>query len=167
MVKKALADIRTRVGEENLSRSCSGDGCRVHMTDVPSSRVIVDVERVFQSRGLAGKRCDFVLFLQTARNALVIVPVELKSGHADTSQVVGQLQAGAEFAASVVKGVASKTPAPIFRPVLFHGRGLHPKQRKDLNRAKVRIQGVELSIKTARCDRRGNLAQALSPHAAA
>ena len=162
-MNKALADMRTRVGEENLSQSCSGDGCRVHLTDVPSSRVIVDVERVFQSRGLAGKRCDFVLFLQTARNALVIVPVELKSGHADASQVAGQLQAGAEFAASVV----SKPPAPIFRPVLFHGKKLHPKERNDLNRAKVRIQGVELSIETARCGRPRNLAQALSPHAAA
>ena len=162
-MNKALADIGTKVGEENLSRSCSGDGCRVYMTDVPSPRVIVDVERVFQSRGLAGKRCDFVLFLQTARNALVIIPVELKSGHADASQVAGQLQAGAEFAASVVP----KIPTPIFRPVLFHGKKLHPTQRKDLNRAKVRIQGVELSIKTARCGRRGNLAQALSPHAAA
>ena len=166
-MNKALADIRTTVGEENLSRSCSGDGCRVYMTDVPSSRVIVDVERVFQSRGLAGKRCDFVLFLQTARNALVIVPVELKSGHADTSQVAGQLQAGAEFAASIVRSVVSKPPAPIFRPVLFHGKKLHPKERNDLNRAKVRIQGVDLSIKTAHCGRPRNLAQALPPHAAA
>ena len=162
-MNKALADIGAKVGEENLSRSCSGDGCRVYMTDVPSSRVIVDVERVFQSRGLAGKRCDFVLFLQTARNALVIVPVELKSGHADTSQVAGQLQAGAEFA----EGIVSKTPDPIFRPVLFHGKKLHPKERNDLNRAKVRIQGVDLSIKTAHCGRPRNLAQALPPHAAA
>ena len=52
-------------------------------------------------------------------------------------------------------------------PILFHGQGLHPKQRKDLNRAKVRIQGVDFSIKTARCGRPRNLAQALSPHAGA
>ena len=89
--------------------------------------------------------------------------MELKSGDADASQVAEQLQAGAEFAASIV----SKTPAPIFRPVLFHGQGLHPKQLKDLNRAKVRIQGVDVSIKTARCGRRLNLAQVLPPHGAA
>ena len=161
-MNKTLTGIRKKVGEENLSRSCSGDGCRVYMTDVPSSRVIVDMEKVFRSRRIAGKRCDFVLFLQTPRNALVIVPVELKSGGADTSHVAEQLQAGAEFAASVV----SKAPAPpAFRPVLFHGQGLHPKQRKDLNRAKVRIQGVEVSIKTARCGRPRNLAKALSPYA--
>lgn len=133
------------------------------MTGVPSSRIIVDIERVFNSRRMAGRRCDFVLFLQSAGSVLVIVPMELKSGDADASQVAEQLQAGAEFAASIV----SKTPAPIFRPVLFHGQGLHPKQLKDLNRAKVRIQGVDFSIKIARCGRRLNLAQALSPHAGA
>ena len=133
------------------------------MTGVPSSRVIVDTERVFTSRRMASRRCDFVLFLQTAGSVLVIVPVELKSGDADASQVAEQLQAGAEFAA----GIVSNTPAPTFRPILFHGRGLHPKQLKDLNRAKVRIQGVDVSIEIARCGRPRNLAQALPPHAAA
>ena len=133
------------------------------MTGVPSSRVIVDVEGVFASRGVAGRRCDFVLFLQSAGDVLVIVPVELKSGDADASQVAEQLQAGAEFAA----GIVSKTPAPIFRPVLFHGQGLQWKERRDLNRTKVRIQGVDVSIKTARCGRPRNLAQVLPSHAAA
>ena len=162
-MNKALTSIEREVGEENLSRSCSRDGCRVYMTGVPSSRVIVDIERVFARRRMAGRRCDFVLFLQTAGDVLVIVPVELKSGDADASQVAEQLQAGAEF----VAGIVSNTPAPTFRPVLFHGQGLHPKQRKVLNRAKVRIQGVDFSIKTARCGQPGNLARVLSPHAAA
>ena len=162
-MNKTLTGIGKKVGEENLSQSCSGDGCRVYMTDVPSPRVIVDMERVFRSRRLAGKRCDFVLFFQKTRNAPVIVPVELKGGGVDASQVAEQLQAGAEFAARVV----SKTSDPTFRPILFHGQGLHPKQRRDINRAKVRIQGVEVSIKTARCGRPRNLAQALSPQVAA
>ena len=89
--------------------------------------------------------------------------MELKSGSVDASHVAEQLQAGAEFAAKVV----STASDPTFRPILFHGQGLHPKQRKDINRAKVRIQGVEVSIKTARCGRPRNLAQALSPQAAA
>ena len=162
-MNKTLTSIGKKVGEVNLSRSCSRDGCRVYMTGVPSSRVIVDVERVFASRGMAGRRCDFVLFLQTAGDVLVVVPVELKSGDADTSQVAEQLQAGAEFAA----GIVSNTLAPTFRPILFHGRGLHRKQLSELNRAKVRIQGVDFSIKIARCGRKCNLARALSPHAAA
>ena len=46
--------------------------------------------------------------------------------------------------------------------ILFHGRRIHPKQRKTLNRAKVRFRGHQFSIKTARCSQLGNLARALS-----
>ena len=133
------------------------------MTDIPSPRVVVDVERMFEVRKNTGKRCDFVLFLQLEQNNLVIAPLELKSGRADTSEVAEQLQAGAELA----RTLAPKVPAPIFRPILFHGRRLHSKQRRDLNRAKVRIQGLELSITTERCGRPGNLARALSIRMAA
>ena len=128
------------------------------MTDIPPSRVVVDVERVLETRKSTGKRCDFILFVQTDRNTLLIAPMELKSGDADTSEVAEQLQAGAELAGTLV----AKVPAPIFRPILFHGRRLHSKQRRDLNRAKIRIQCIELSIKTERCGRDHNLARALS-----
>ena len=87
--------------------------------------------------------------------------MELKSG-ADTSGVAEQLQAGATFAERIVP----ENLCSIFRPILFHGRSLHAKQRKALNRAKVRFRGVALSIKTARCGRPRNLARALSPHCA-
>ena len=133
------------------------------MTDIPSSRVVVDVERVFEVRKSTGKRCDFILFLHLGQDILVIAPMELKSGDADTSEVAEQLQAGAELAGTLVP----KVPAPIFRPILFHGRRLHSKQRRDLNRAKIRIQGLELSIKTERCGRQLNLARALSIRVAA
>lgn len=131
------------------------------MTDVPPSRIVVDVERVFERRGLSGKRCDFILFFQASGNLLVIAPVELKSGDADTSEAAEQLQAGATFADDLV----SKDYATIFRPILVHGHGMHPKERRDLNRAKIRFRGADLSIKTARCDQPRNLARALSPYA--
>ena len=133
------------------------------MTDIPSPRVVVDVERTFEVRKSTGKRCDFILFVQVEQDTLVIAPMELKSGNADTSEVAEQLQAGVEFAVTLLP----EAPSPLFRPILFHGRRLHSKQRRDLNRAKVRIQGVELSIKTERCGRHRNLARALSIGAAA
>ena len=156
-----LARIRAKVGERHLGGSCSRDGCRVFMTDVPSPRVVADSDRAFPGHGIPGRRCDFVLFFQTAADVLVIVPMELKSG-ADMSGVAEQLQAGATFA----ERVTPETPDSIFRPILFHGRGLHAKQRQALNRAKVRFRGVDLSIKTARCGRPRNLAAALAPYCA-
>ena len=162
-MSRLLATVRRNAGEENISPSCSREGCRVYMTDIPSPRVVVDVERAFETRKNTGKRCDFILFLQLDQDNLMIAPMELKSGGADTSEVAAQLQAGAEFARTLVPDV----PAPILRPILFHGRRLHSKQRRDLNRAKVRIQGLELSIKTERCGRQLNLARALSIRVAA
>ena len=38
------------VDEENLMDSCSGEGCRVDMTGIPPERVVIDVEREFDSR---------------------------------------------------------------------------------------------------------------------
>ena len=160
-MSNTLVCIRRTVGEEHLGQSCSRDGCRVFMTDIPSPRVVADADRAFPRHGISGRRCDFVLFFQTAGNVLVIAPMELKSG-ADTSGVAEQLQAGAAFAERIIP----ETLFPLFRPILFHGRGLHAKQRKALNRAKVRFRGADLSIKTARCGQPRNLARALSPHVA-
>ena len=135
----------------------------MYMTDIPCCRVVVDVDRLLEARKSTGKRCDFILYVQEDQNTLVVAPIELKSGSADTSEVAEQLQAGAELAETL----APEVPAPVFRPILFHGRGLHPKQRRDLNRAKVRIQGLKLSIKTERCGRPRNLFRALSMHVTA
>jgi len=159
-MSRLLAEVRHKVDEENLGQSCSRDGCRVYMTDIPSTRVVVDMEAVFNKRRLPGKCCDFILFCQKSGKPPIIAPLELKSGDADTSGVAGQLQTGATF----IQDLVSEKFHPTVRPILFHGRGLHPKQRRDLNRAKVRFRGVDLSIKTARCGRRRNLAEALSPH---
>ena len=41
-------------------------------------------------------------------------------------------------------------------------KGIHPQQRKALNRAQVLFRGRRLTIKTAHCNRPGNPAQALS-----
>lgn len=129
------------------------------MTGVPSRRVVVDADRVFSERE---PHCDFLLFFVAAGGkTLVAAPIELKSGGVDASKVAKQLQRGAGF----VDGVAPAGPETVCRPILFHGKRIHPQQRKVLNRAKVRFRGRSLTIKTARCNRPGNLAQALSDRA--
>ncbi|MCE2400260.1 hypothetical protein J4G08_05155 [Candidatus Poribacteria bacterium] len=62
------------VGEENLISSCSGGGCRVYLTDIPSERLIVDVDRLFDAQGLTSKRCDrFVLYYKPKDGILIVV----------------------------------------------------------------------------------------------
>lgn len=157
-MNEILDGIRVQVGPRNLSNSCGRDGCRVSMEDVPLNRVVVDAERAFPAHGIEGRRCDYVLFfVGGSKDTLFGVPMELKSGTVDASEVSEQLQRGAEF----VHRFSTRVRKSICYPVLFHGRGIHPKQRKILNRAKVRFRGRKLTITTARCNRPKNLSGVL------
>lgn len=157
---EVLGRIRSEVETDHLSESCSRDGCQVSMTDVPKSRVIIDVDRALPPDKTKEKRCDYVLFLiGVHKEILVMMPMELKSGGFRATAVAGQLQQGAEFADRLVQGHSG--PKFICHPILFHGKGIHEKERKSLNRAKVRFRGRQLTIKTARCGRPRNLAGVL------
>ena len=156
-VSEALNKIRSRVGEKNLSTSCSRDGCQVYLTDVPSNRVIVDIDKVFPDS--ADEQGDYVLFYMEDKHTLITAALELKSGDVDASKACTQLQQAATYAEALVK--KDSNPKPVCHPILVHGGSLHPKQRKTLNRSKVRFLGRQLTIKTARCGRPRNLALAL------
>ena len=157
-MNEVLDGIRSQVGTENLSNSCRRDGCRVSMKDVPSHRVLVDADLAFPAHAMKGRRCDYVLFFIAAdKETLVTVPIEIKSGGVDASEASEQLQRGAEFAHCF----APQTSEASCHPVLFHGESIHPKQRKTLNRTKVLFRGLQLTIKTARCNRPKNLARVL------
>ena len=153
-MSEALDEIRSRVGEKNLSTSCSRDGCRVYLTDVPSNRVIVDVDKVLPDS--TDEHGDYVLFYTDDKNTLVTVPMELKSGDVDASKAHKQLQQAATYADKI-----TKDSKPVCHPTLLHGGSIHPKQRKTLNRTKIRFRDRLLTIKTARCGRPRNLALAL------
>lgn len=154
---KALDTIRFRVGDENLSRSHRREGCRVYLDGVPSPRITVDADLAFPDHLFEGSRCDLILFLVDSDGKLLTVPSELKAGNVDASQVHEQLQQGSNFAVRVaLRGMESK-----LIPVVFHGKRIHPKQLRALNRLKVSFRGQRLTIKIARCNRRGNLANSL------
>ena len=161
-MNEILKTIQNKVGEANLSDSCSRHGCNVSLEGVPHPRVIVNADApslapVEQDRM---KRCDYILFFMNAEdNTLVIAPMELKSGGVDASEAVLQLTWGVGFAASV----APEAPTSVrCQSLLFHGRRIHKSQNRKLNLAKLRFRGVELTIITEHCDDRRNLANALS-----
>ena len=158
-LNRVLDEIRAQVGTESLINSCSGEGCRVDMTDIPSERVVIDVEREFDSRNITEKRCDRLLFYVDGSN-LVAAPIELKSGKAEQSEVTEKLQNSLHFAANIVPRTRTLTTA--YRPILFQGRGvkwINPRRTQELN---VNFRGNKLRIRIGRCGRRENLARALS-----
>ncbi len=153
-----LDALRLKIGDDNLVRSCGGEGCPVDMAGIPSRRVIVDADRAWPAHGVEGGRCDRLLFvIEGVPHRLMAVPIELKSGGVDASRVAQQLQTGADF---INRFVPVETSLAC-RPILIHRRGLDRTERKTLNRAKVRFRGRDLTIVTARCGRPKNLARAI------
>ena len=128
----------------------------MYMTDVPSPRIVVDADLAFPAHKIEGKKCDFILFFFENAGRFLTVPVELKGGNVDASEAQEQLQKGADFANRVMPADVNS----ICSPILIHEKSIHTKQRTTLNRAKVRFRGQQLTIKTARCNRPGNLALA-------
>lgn len=159
-MSKSLAEIRRNAGVENLSKSCNRDGCRAYMNGIPQRKVIVDADRAFPAHGRTEKRCDFILFLENIDGTLVAVPIELKSGGIDELQAFEQLEEGTTFAEEVIPD----TSRSVCCPVLFHGKPLHPLQRRRLNRSKVIFRGKKVGIETAPCNRKSNLANVLKEH---
>ena len=158
-VNRVLDEIREQVGRESLINSCSGEGCRVYMTGIPSERVVIDVEREFDSQNRTEKRCDRLLFfIDNIENNLVAAPIELKSGKAEQSEVTEKLQNSLHFAASI----APRTLTTAYRPILFEGRGvkwINPRGTKQFN---VNFRGSRLRIRVGRCGKSENLVGALS-----
>ena len=156
-MKEVLDGIRAEIGAANCCESCSRDGCRVFLEDIPRDRIVVDADKAFEAHEWRGKRCDFIVFLPGTDGKLVAAPIELKSGKVDVSDAVQQLQEGSSFAERFV----TEEPEVACRPILFHGRSIHPKERRALNREKILFRGVKLTVKTKNCGRRRNLADGL------
>ena len=157
-VNRVLDHIRAQVDGANLINSCSGERCRVDLTGIPLSRVVIDVEREFDSRNMTVKRCDRLLFYIDGNN-LVAAPIELKSGKAEQSEVTEKLQNSLRFASNIVPRARALTT--VYKPILFHGRGIkwvNPRGTKQLN---VNFRGT-LRIRIGRCGKSENLVRALS-----
>ena len=167
-LKELLAEIEKQVNDECLSRSCSGDGCRVYLTDAPPNRVIVNLECEFEQRKINTKRCDYVLFYEdTLQNSLVVVLIELKSGTFKTPAVTDQLQGAANFVTEIFGKLPKEANAALSTleitcvPALFHGKGIDRFQLRELERAKVRFFSQKTGIKRRKCGEAKNLALVL------
>ena len=167
-LKELLAEIGKQINEECISKSCSGDGCRVYLTGTPSDRVIVNLECEFEQRKIDTKRCDYVLFCGNASQSnLIVALIELKSGTFKTPAVADQLQKGADFVAEMFGKLPEKVNEALNTleitcvPVLFHGKGIDRFQLRELERAKVRFRSQNTAIKRRKCGEAKNLALVL------
>ncbi len=154
---EALAEIRQRVGN-NAATSNTKEGCKISMTNIPSERVVLDVDLAFPTSSAQTNQCDFILFyIDTVLSSLVGVPMELKSGDVKASLVVAQLREGARI-------VDKFTPKDIeieLIPVLVHD-GIHKAQSERLKISRIRFRGDDrIPINMTTCGYQGNIAEVL------
>lgn len=161
-LNKSLTHIQEQVSPDSLTNSCSGEGCQVCLTDIPSQKVVIDVETEFEARGDNRKRCDRLLFYGNAgKNTFIAVPIELKSGKAKESDVREKLENSLKFATTVAPD-RKESGETVYVPVLFHGRGINWTNPRHRRQFIVRFQGKPLQILIGRCGRERNLVNLLS-----
>ena len=156
---EVLEGIRQWVGNKKATSPYTKEGCRVSMANIPSARVVLDVDLASPTGRADTNQCDFVLFyIDSMQSSLIAVPMELKRGDVDASAAIAQLQAGTRI-------VDNYTPRDVEMDlvlVLVHGGSIHRSQRTRLRTARIRFRGEEFPINTARCGHQGNLVQALA-----
>lgn len=158
-IPEILDQVRSNVGPDNLATSLVRKKCSISMVDIPSQRVLVDVDLAFRSLGRTqGKRCDYILFFGSTQDYLIAVPMELKRGTIHASYVANQLEGGVNFAAELAPpGIQC-----LCVPLVVHGRSIDRHQRKILSDRKIMFRKRRMSIRTTSCNKEKNLANALS-----
>ena len=156
---QVFGEIREQINKDNLINSCSGEGCIVDMEGVPSKRIIVHVENEFDFQKKNEKRCDRLLFFINREKRLVAVPIELKSGKAEESDVVEQLENSLKFAEKIASAISGSRTE--YCPVLFQGRGIKWSNPRGLKQLKVRFRGKNLQVLIGKCNGKNHLANIL------
>ena len=114
------------------------------MEGVPSERIVVHVENESDFQKKTEKRCDRLLFFMNNEKSLVAVPIELKSGKAEESDVVEQLENSLKFAEKIA--ASTSTSQTEYCPVLFQGRGIKWSSPSGLKQLRVRFRGKNLQV---------------------
>ena len=160
-LSKGLNHIREQVSPDSLTNSCSGERCTVHLDDIPTKRVIINVEKEFDSRGESGKRCDRMLFYgNDSKRIFIAVPIELKSGKAKESDVRRKLENSLKFATTLAPDPRGSRKT-VYVPVLFDGRGIN-RTNPSRRQFTVNFQGKSVLVLRGSCGKKKNLANLLS-----
>ena len=139
--------LKDEIPKRVVVKNCVKDGCKVSLKNAPSPHLVIDVDD--PSFGLENEsHCDFLFIsCDCANGANWVVPLELKRGSPDATEMVEQLQAGSGFA-QVRIPAKHKTQ---FLPVGVYGGRLHKDQMDKLRKARISFRSKKYEIKLIRC----------------
>ena len=142
-----VEQLKDELPEGTIVKRCSAEGCNVSLKDAPSPHLVMDLDHDFF--GLKDKtHCDFLFIsCECSGGANWVVPLELKRGSPDATEMVSQLQAGSGVAQARIPD-EHKTH---FLPVGAYGGRLHITQRDKLRKSRVSFRRKEYQIKLIRC----------------
>ena len=136
-------------------KKCTKGKCNVPLRDAPSPYLLVDMDCRALGIPADSGRCDFLFVgCESTRGAGWVVPLELKSGSPDATDIVKQLQAGAQFAQTCLAEAVDRIPAQhesTFLPVAVYGGKLHRAQSDKLRKSRILFHGKRYEIKLHRC----------------
>ena len=149
-MSKLAQAIQVEVSEKCQVKKCKKEGCTVSMAGIRGQRVIIDLDCEDLKLPSNQTKCDYIFFGAKERDADEdwVVPMELKKGSVDISEVAKQLQGGSNVADRIIPHDASMN----FIPVVASGNFSKHEQRQLRNRSNnVRFRGRSVIIQRIRC----------------
>lgn len=143
-----VEDVRKKVSEGCLARTCKKGRCRLSLKNVPEPYLIIDFDKAGSPSSPAKGRCDYLLVADGSDNGHWVIPLEFKDGQVDASTAIRQLRDGT----CVADRLVPKEKLVAFRPVLVY-RSIHPRERDKLRRKanQVRFRGNKQPIRSIKC----------------
>lgn len=131
-------------------------GCSVSLKNVPQPFFLIQMDCDKLPIGQNEKRCDYIFIGGSDR--VWIVPMELKKGDLGASEVMKQLQAGAQFAERIIP----RNEQIFFLPIAVFGGKAHPTERRKLRQSanRIRFRNQRFNIQLLKCG--GHLVEAIN-----
>ena len=149
-----MANLVRRI-RENLPDECFAtgrlrkEGCSVSLKDAPTPSITIDMDKPQAPVGQDETKCDYIFI--GGCDDVVLVPLELKRGKLDASDVAKQLQAGANIAAA---RIIPKHEQVQFLPVAVCGGKFHRAEIRRLSQSKIRFNNQNANVRLLRCGQR-------------
>lgn len=145
-----MESVRRKVDTRCLRKQCKAGKCSISLKGVSRQYVLIHMDSPSSPPSQHETRCDYLFIgdLDDTNGSPWTVPIELKSGGINASDVAKQLQAGADVADQIIPHNANTN----FTPVVASGRLSKIEQRRQRNTSnKVRFRGRSEIIQRIRC----------------
>ena len=141
-----VSQVRQNVDCRCFARRCRKKNCSLKLDNLPGPFILIYMDREEAPMGSPGeKKCDYI-FIGYGDTCDWVAPLELKRGKLKTSEVVPQLQAGAQIAEQIVPRQAQTQ----FRPIAVHGGELHPDEYKRLRGIRINFHKIRERVRAVR-----------------